>query len=114
MGDSRIQASIPEAESVNVSGGALIANVRWPHSSAPLDQYPPMTHAAPEERDSRRCIVGGAVRFSAGAAPSAELSSYACRAESEFGHPPADTVLLGYVLRVESAASSSKQDPPRQ
>ena len=60
MGVSILEVSVPEAETVNVSGDALTAELSDGRTiSVPLDWYPRLTHATPEERDNWRLIGGG-------------------------------------------------------
>ena len=60
MSVSTLEVSVPEAETVKVSGDTLTAELSAGRTiSVPLDWYPRLTHATPEERDNWRLIGGG-------------------------------------------------------
>ena len=60
MSGSTLEVSVPEAETVRVSGDTLTAELSDGRTiSVPLDWYPRLTHATPEERDNWRLIGGG-------------------------------------------------------
>ena len=60
MSVSTLEASVPEAETVTISGDTLTAELSDGRTiSVPLDWYPRLTHATPEERDNWRLIGGG-------------------------------------------------------
>ena len=60
MSVSTLEVSVPEAETVTVSGDTLTAELSDGRTlSVPLDWYPRLTHATPEERDNWRLIGGG-------------------------------------------------------
>ena len=61
MGVSTVEVSVPEAETVTVSGDTLTAELSDGRTiSVPLDRYPRLTHVTPEERENWRLIGGGA------------------------------------------------------
>ena len=60
MSVSTLEVSVPEAETVTVPGDTLTAELSDGRTiSVPLDWYPRLTHATPEERDNWRLIGGG-------------------------------------------------------
>ncbi|MCY4615785.1 MAG: DUF2442 domain-containing protein [Chloroflexi bacterium] len=60
MSVSTLEVSFPEAETVTVSGHTLTAELSDGRTiSVPLDWYPRLTHATPEERDNWRLIGAG-------------------------------------------------------
>ena len=60
MSVSTLEVNIPEVETVNVSDDTLTAELSDGRTiSVPLDWYPRLTHATPEERDNWRLIGGG-------------------------------------------------------
>ena len=60
MGVSTLEVSVPEAETVTLSSDTLTAELSDGRTiSVPLDWYPRLTHATPEERDNWRLIGGG-------------------------------------------------------
>ena len=60
MSVSTLEVSVPEAETVKVSGDTLTAELSDGRTiSVPLDWYPRLTYATPEERDNWRLIGGG-------------------------------------------------------
>ena len=60
MSVSILEVSVPEAETVNISGDALTAELSDGRTiSVPLDWYPRLTYATPEERDNWRLIGAG-------------------------------------------------------
>ena len=60
MSVSTLEVSVPEAETVTVSGDTLTAELSDGRTiSVPLDWYPRLTHATPEERGNWRLIGGG-------------------------------------------------------
>ena len=60
MSVSTLEVSVPEAETVTISGDTLTAELSDGRTiSVPLDWYPRLTHATPEERDNWRLIAGG-------------------------------------------------------
>ena len=60
MGISTLDVSVPEAEAVAVSGDTLTAELSDGRTiSVPLDWYPRLIHATPEERGNWRLIGRG-------------------------------------------------------
>lgn len=60
MSVSTLEVSVPEAETVTVSGDTLTAELSDGRTiSVPLDWYPRLTHATPQERENWRLIGGG-------------------------------------------------------
>ncbi len=60
MSVSTLEVSVPEAETVTISGDTLTAELSDGRTiSVPLDWYPRLTHATPAERDNWRLIGAG-------------------------------------------------------
>ncbi len=60
MSVSTLEVSVPEAETITVSEDTLTAELSDGRTiSVPLDWYPRLTHATPQERDNWRLIGGG-------------------------------------------------------
>lgn len=61
MSISTLEVSVPEAETVTVSGDTLTAELSDGRTiSVPLDWYPRLVHATPQERDNWRLTGKGA------------------------------------------------------
>ncbi len=60
MSVSTLEVSVPAAETIAVSADTLTAELSDGRTiSVPLDWYPRLTHATPEERDNWRLIADG-------------------------------------------------------